>query len=144
MGSDPAADLHAKRREMKMTALIDLYEEKGCVIQRGKRQGEPMKARTKTYTMARLRHHVVPLLGHRRVSEINAGDIETFVADVTAGRTAHDEKIGPRRRIVVRGGAGAAGRSCATFRLCSAPRAATRSCSAILVTQPQSASRQSD
>jgi integrase len=108
VGSDPAADLHAKRREMKMTALIDLYEEKGCVIQRGKRQGEPMKARTKTYTMARLRHHVVPLLGHRRVSEVNAGDIETFVADVTAGRTAHDEKIGPRRRIVVRGGAGAA------------------------------------
>jgi integrase len=108
VGSDPAAEIQAKRREMMMTALIDIYEEKGCVIQRGKRQGEPMKPRTKTYTMARLRHHVVPLLGHRRVSEINAGDIETFVADVTAGKTARDEKIGPRQRIIVRGGAGAA------------------------------------
>lgn len=108
VGSDPSAEIQAKRREMRMSALIDLYEEKGCVIQRGKRQGEPMKPRTKTYTMARLRHHVVPLLGHRRVSEINAGDIETFVADVTAGKTARDEKIGPRRRIIVRGGAGAA------------------------------------
>ncbi len=108
VGSDPAAEIQAKRREMKMVALIDLYEEKGCVIQRGKRQGEPMKARTKSYTMARLRHHVVPLLGHRRASEINAGDIETFVADVAAGKTASDEKVGPRKRVIVRGGAGAA------------------------------------
>jgi integrase len=108
IGGDPAAELQAKRREMKMSALIDLYEDKGCVIQRGKRQGEPMKPRTKAYTMARLRHHVVPLLGHRRASEIHAGDIETFVADVTAGKTARDEKIGPRKRIIVRGGAGAA------------------------------------
>ena len=108
VGSDPAAELQAKRREMKMSALIDLYEEKGCVIQRGKRQGEPMKPLTKTYTLARLRHHVVPLLGNRRASEINSGDIETFVADVAAGKTARDEKIGPRRRLIVRGGAGAA------------------------------------
>src|SRR5579863_2203765 len=108
VGADPAAEIQAKRREMKMSALIDLYEEKGCVIQRGKRQGEPMKPRTKTYTMARLRHHVVPLLGHRRASEINAGDIEAFVADVAAGKTASDEKVGPRKRVIVRGGAGAA------------------------------------
>jgi len=108
VGDDPAAEILAKRREMKMSALIDLYEEKGCVIQRGKRQGEPMKGRTKTYTLARLRHHVVPLLGHRRASEINAGDIEAFVADVTAGKTASDEKVGPRKRVIVRGGAGAA------------------------------------
>jgi integrase len=108
IGNDPAAELQTKRREMKMDALIDLYEAKGCVIQRGKRQGEPMKPRTKKYTMARLRHHVVPLLGHRRVSEINAGDIETFVADVSAGRTSRNEMVGPRRRLMVRGGAGAA------------------------------------
>ena len=108
VGNDPAAELQAKRREIKMDALIDLYEDKGCVVQRGIRQGEPMKPRTKTYTMARLRHHVVPLLGHRRASEINAGDIETFVADVAAGRTSRDEKVGPRKRLIVRGGGGAA------------------------------------
>ena len=107
-GADPSAELKAKRREMKMTALIDLYEKEGCVIQRGKRQGVPMKPRTKQYTLGRLRNHVVPLLGQRRVPEINAGDIERFVADVTAGKTARDEKVGPRKRIIVRGGAGAA------------------------------------
>ena len=107
-GEDPAGDRQAKRREMKMSSLIDLYAEEGCVIQRGKRQGEPMKDRTKAYTVARLKHHVVPLLGHKRVSEINAGDIERFVRDVAAGKTARDEKVGPRKRVIVRGGAGAA------------------------------------
>lgn len=107
-GADPAGELQARRREMTMAALIDLYEKEGCVIQRGKRQGEPMKPTTKAYTLARLRHHVVPLLGTRRAAEINPGDIERFVADVTAGKTAKDEKVGPRKRIIVRGGAGAA------------------------------------
>jgi integrase len=108
VGDDPAAELQAKRREMTMAALIDLYEEKGCIIQRGKRQGQPMKPRTKAYTLARLRHHVLPLLGYRRASELNAGDIESFVTDVTAGKTARDVKVGPRKRIIVRGGDGAA------------------------------------
>ncbi|MEJ5023000.1 site-specific integrase [Ochrobactrum vermis] len=107
-GADPASELQAKRRELTMAALIDLYEKEGCVIQRGKRQGEPMKAKTKAYTLARLRHHVVPLLGTLRAPDITPGDIERFVADVSAGKTAKDEKIGPRKRIIVRGGAGAA------------------------------------
>lgn len=107
-GEDPADERRAKRREMKISGLIDLYEEEGCVIQRGKRQGQPMKPLTKQLTLARLRNHVVPLLGHKRVSEVNAGDIERFVRDVTAGKTSRDEKIGPRKRIIVRGGEGAA------------------------------------
>ncbi|TIX93241.1 site-specific integrase [Rhizobium sp. P44RR-XXIV] len=107
-GADPAAELQAKRRELTMSALVDLYEKEGCVIQRGKRQGEAMKPRTKAYTLGRLRHHLVPLLGNRKAPDINAGDVERFVADVTAGKTARDEKVGPRKRIIVRGGAGAA------------------------------------
>ena len=107
-GADPAALLQSKRREMRIADLIDLYEKEGCYIQRGKRQGEPMKAITKQYTIARLRHHVVPLLGNRRVSDVTAGDIERFFRDVEAGKTASDNKIGPRKRIVVRGGEGAA------------------------------------
>ena len=107
-GADRAAELQAKRRELKMSALIDLYEKEGCFIQRGKRQGEPMKPRTKKNTLARLRNHVVPLLGSKRITEINAGEIERFFNDVTNGKTAKDEKLGPRARIIVRGGAGGA------------------------------------
>ena len=107
-GADPAAEIKARRSELRISELIELYEKEGCFVQRGKRQGEPMKPLTKQYTIARLRHHVVPLLGHRRVSDVNAGDIERFVREVESGKTARDEKIGPRRRIVVRGGEGAA------------------------------------
>jgi integrase len=107
-GEDPAGERRAKRREMKVSDLIDLYEVEGCFVQRGIRQGEAMKERTKAYTIARLKHHVVPLLGHKRVSEIGAGAIERFVRDVSAGKTARDEKTGPRKRIIVRGGDGAA------------------------------------
>lgn len=107
-GADPAALLQSKRREMRISDLIDLYEKEGCYIQRGKRQGVAMKPLTKQYTLARLQHHVVPLLGNRRASEVNAGDIERFFRDVEAGKTARDDKIGPRKRIVVRGGEGAA------------------------------------
>jgi hypothetical protein len=107
-GDDPADERRAKRREMRMSGLIDLYEEEGCFVQRGKRQGVPMKPLTKQFTMARLRNHVVPLLGHKRVTEINAGDIERFVREVAAGKTNRDEKVGPRKRIIVRGGEGVA------------------------------------
>lgn len=108
VGADPANKLKAKRAEMRMTALIDRYEEVGCFIQRGKRQGQPMKPLTKTLTLARLRHHVVPLLGHKRVTEVAAADIERFFRDVEAGKSAKDVKGGLRSRVIVRGGNGAA------------------------------------
>ena len=107
-GVDPAAQKAAKAREMSLSDLIDLYEQEGCFVQRGIRQGEPMKERTKAYTLARLRHHAVPLLGKKRITEIGAGDIERFVRDVASGKTAKDEKTGPRTRIIVTGGEGAA------------------------------------
>ena len=108
VGDDPAEERQAKRREMRIDALVELYEQEGCFIQRGKRQGMPMKALTKQYTVARLRHHVVPLLGHKRVSEVGTGDIERFFRDVANGKSASDNKIGHRKRIVVKGGEGAA------------------------------------
>ena len=107
-GDDPAGKVQEKRREKTMKELLDFYEEHGCFIQRGVHKGRPMKPLTKQYTMARLRNHVEPLLGHRRVSEITSGEIEKFVAEVKAGKTAKDEKVGPRKRVIVRGGEGAA------------------------------------
>jgi integrase len=103
----------AARREITVAELTDLYGEEGCVVQRGFRQGQPMKATTKAFTLARLRHHVVPLLGKRRVSDLGPGDIEKFVKDVAERKTARDERIaganGERaKRVIVRGGEGAA------------------------------------
>ncbi|MEC5383069.1 site-specific integrase [Aurantimonas sp. C2-6-R+9] len=107
-GNDPARDRADKRKELRIVDLIDLYEEEGCYVQRGMRQGEAMKPTTKAYTLGRLRNHVVPLLGTRRITEISSTDIERMVRDIGKGKTASDEKIGPRQRIIVRGGEGAA------------------------------------
>lgn len=113
LGEDPGGERITKRAEMTVAQAIDFYEQEGCFIQRGIRQGEPMKPMTKAYTLARLRHHVVRLLGKRRVTEIDEGDITTFVRDVSAGKTARDEWVvdpetGKRKRVIVRGGEGAA------------------------------------
>lgn len=112
-GADPAGDLAAKRAELTVAKAIDFYEQEGCFVQRGIRIGEPMKPDTKKFTLARLRHHVVPLLGKMRVTEIDEGDIETFVRDVSLGKTARnklvvDPETGKRKRIIVKGGPGAA------------------------------------
>lgn len=96
---DPAAELKAKRQAETVSELIDLYESEGM---------RDMKDRTRRYTLARLHHHVLPLLGRKKVIEITAQDVERFICDVTDGKTAKDEKTGPRCRIIVKGGAGAA------------------------------------
>jgi integrase len=107
-GDDPAGELAAKRKEMNIAALVDLYEAEGCFIQRGKRIGQPMKPLTKKYTINRLRHHVVPLLGNRRITEVRPKDIEKFSRDVAEGKTRTDKKKAPRTRVIVKGGEGAA------------------------------------
>ncbi|MGY5775159.1 tyrosine-type recombinase/integrase [Rhizobium sp. LEGMi135b] len=104
-GGDPAEDLQKARRGMTISDLINLYEREGCFVQRGRRQGEPMKPKTKSETIARLRNHVAPLFGQRQVQSLTSGDIERMVADVTIGKTSRDEKIGFRRRSIVKGGA---------------------------------------
>ncbi|RWG80228.1 MAG: DUF4102 domain-containing protein [Mesorhizobium sp.] len=107
-GADPARARKEKREEHTMASLIDLYEEEGGKILRGRRQGQPMKPRYKAWQLNRFRHHVLPLLGNKRISEITPADVERMVKDISAGKTATDEKVGPRRRIIVRGGEGAA------------------------------------
>lgn len=107
-GQDPGEKRLAKRGEMLISQLRDLYEKRGCVIQRGKKIGQPMKPLTKQYTLARIDHHIVPLLGRKRIGDVNVADVEQFAQDVTDGKTARDEKVGHRKRIIVRGGEGAA------------------------------------
>ena len=53
-----------------------------------------MKPLTTPYTLARLRHHVLPLLGNRRATDVSSGDIERFAADVPAEKTAKNDKVG--------------------------------------------------
>ncbi|MEO4043633.1 site-specific integrase [Hoeflea sp. CAU 1731] len=107
-GGDPAKDRAAKRKELTVAQLIGLYEEEGCYVLRGIRQGQPMKPTTKAYTLARLRNHVVPIIGDLRITNVAEGDIEKMVRMITAGKTAKNEKKDGRGRVIVKGGEGAA------------------------------------
>ena len=105
-GNDPLADRQTKRREIRLTELIEYWERESPP---GKRTGRPMTERTRAYTLARLRHHVVPILGKKRVSEVTVEDINDMIRRVSAGETKRDEKSPNKRgRIRVRGGLGAA------------------------------------
>ena len=105
-GMDPAGARQAKRREMSVADLVELYGKKGT---------KHLKERNRRWMMARLRHHVLPLLGRKKISDIRAADVEQFMWDVEAGKTAKDEKVGPRVRVIVKGGAGAAGKGLALW-----------------------------
>ena len=98
-GHDPSGDRQAKRRELTVSDLIGLYADKGT---------DHLKKRNRRWMLARLNHHVVPLLGRKKISDVRVADVEQFMRDVKAGKTAKDEKTGPRTRVIVKGGAGAA------------------------------------
>lgn len=105
-GQDPLEDRQTKRREMTVSGLVDQWEIENPP---GRRTGRPMEPRTKTYTLSRLRHHAIPILGKKRVSEVTVSDINDFIQRVSKGETAKDlPGTRKRGRIKVRGGQGAA------------------------------------
>ena len=100
-GQDPSRDRQAKRREMTVAELVEQFAATGS---------DHLKPQNRKFLLARLRNHVVPLLGRKKISDVRAADVEQFIRDVRDGKTTRDEKSGPRARIIVRGGPGAAAR----------------------------------
>lgn len=101
-GRDPAAKRHSKRRETTIAELVTEFAKQGT---------DHLKERNRRYMLARIKHHVVPLIGRKKVSEVRVGDVEQMMRDVKAGKTAKDEKTGTRARVIVKGGQGAATRA---------------------------------
>lgn len=106
-GNDPVKDKQTRRKGLRLMELIDLWDKENPP---GRRSGKPMAARTKKNTLARLKHHVVPLLGRKRVVDVTAADVSDFVSKVRVGATASAKKPSGRKRgiVQVRGGDGAA------------------------------------
>ena len=100
-GGDPSGTRKTKRQELTVADLLARFAKNGT---------DHLKPRNRQWMLARLQHHVVPLLGRKKISEVRAGDVEQFMRDVRDGKTAKDVKGGPRARIIVRGGIGAATR----------------------------------
>lgn len=103
LGADPQGDRHSLRAEMTVAELCDVYLAEGT----GKK-----KASTLATDRGRIAAHIKPLLGKKPVSSVTGGDVERFLRDVAAGKTAKGpQKL--RAGVVshVRGGKGTASRT---------------------------------
>ena len=80
--------------------------------------------------IGRIERHIKPLLGRRTVSALTREDVEAFMHDVAAGKTASRTKTKPRGLARVRGGRGTATRTIGllgrNFHLCGAAPNALR------------------
>jgi integrase len=102
LGQDHAADKARKRAEMNVASLCDLYLTEGC---------DTKKPSTLVSDKGRIERHIKPLLGRKLVSEVSRADVEKFMRDVAAGKTAVDVKTKAHGRAIVEGGKGTATRT---------------------------------
>jgi integrase len=109
---DPAAEKRAKRNAKTVSELCDLYlsdAESGRLVTRRR---SPKKASTLVTDRGRIERHIKPLLGRRTVAAITREDIEAFMHDIAAGKTAGKTKTTKKRGLAnVRGGRGTASRT---------------------------------
>ncbi len=101
-GEDPGEARRKRRRAPTVAQICDLYLKEGCELK---------KPSTIESDIGRIRRHIDPLLGSRRMEDIKRRHIEKFLLDVANGKTAVDIKTGLRGRSIVTGGKGTATRT---------------------------------
>jgi integrase len=101
-GQDPADARREAKSDISISELCDLYLAEGV---------RTKKASTIEMDLSRIGAHVRPLLGAKRLKQLSKSDIDRFLSDVAAGKTARQLKTRPRGRSVVRGGPGVANRT---------------------------------
>jgi integrase len=109
--ADPAAEKRVARNAQTVSDLCDLYladAESGRLVTRRR---APKKQSTLETDRGRIERHIKPLLGRRSVVSITREDVETFLHDVAAGKTAGNTKTKVRGLARVRGGKGTASRT---------------------------------
>jgi Arm DNA-binding domain len=104
-GRDPSQDKRENRNARTVGELADLYLSEGSVEKPNKKLSS---WRTDRSIIDR---HIKPLLSTRLARGLTPLDVARFQSDVAAGKTAKDEKTGPRGRAIVTGGMGIASRA---------------------------------
>jgi len=108
---DPAAEKRTARKAATVSELCDLYladAEAGRLLTRRK---TTKTASTIATDRGRIEGHIKPLLGRLAVTAVTREDIDGFMHDVAAGKTARKSKTKKRKVTSVRGGKGAATRA---------------------------------
>jgi integrase len=115
-GDNPAEEKQLDHRALTVKQLCDLYRndlEAGLILGKG---GRPKKASTIYTDLGRIKHHIVPLLGNRRVKDLTRADATKLLKDVMAGNTRVAVKTDKLRgKSIVRGGPGTASRTLGLF-----------------------------
>lgn len=101
-GVDPGTAKREARADITVAELCELYMAEGV---------RTKKASTLEMDRTRIKRHVLPLLGRKRLKALSKSDIERFLSDIAAGKSAKTEITKPRGRSVVRGGEGVANRT---------------------------------
>jgi integrase len=110
--ADPAADRRAARRAQAVSELCDLYLADAEAGRLMTRRRTAKKASTLVTDRGRIERHIKPLLGNRAVAAVTRDDIESFLHDVAAGKTAGKAKTAKKRGLANgRGGRGTATRT---------------------------------
>ena len=111
-GEDPSEQRQLNHKAITVRELCELYLEDlnaGLIMGKG---GRPKKPTTIACDVSRIRSHIVPLVGTRRVKDVTKADVNKVLKDVIAGKTNCSFKTGKLRgKSIVRGGMGAASRT---------------------------------
>lgn len=110
---DPVAErkeaLRVKDAMISVADFCDTYLEdarQGLVTYRKR----PKKASTIAVDVGRIEHHIKPIIGDYKLSEVTGKEVSRLYDAVLTGETAVDVKTGPRGRAIVTGGPTAANR----------------------------------
>jgi integrase len=111
-GADPAADRREARAALTIAELCDQYLADAAAGRLLTRRGQAKKVSTLAVDKGRIERHIKPLLGALAVAAVTRHDIERFLHDVAAGRTAGKTKTAKKRGLArVTGGRTAATRA---------------------------------
>lgn len=115
-GENPAEEKQLDHQALTVKQLCDLYRadlEAGLILGKG---GRPKKAKTIYTDLGRIKRHIIPLLGTRRVKDLTRADATKLLKDVMAGKTRASVKTDKLRgKSIVRGGPGTASRTLGLF-----------------------------
>ena len=101
-GNDPQTSKQTDRHAITLSNLCDDYLMDGCLTK---------KHSTIITDKGRIIRHIKPLLGNKKVKDINVNDIKKFMRDVAQGKTAREVKTGKHGLARVTGGEGTATRT---------------------------------
>src|SRR5690606_34926274 len=91
-------------KELCELYIVDL--DAGLILGKG---GRPKKPGTVVTDKGRIRRHIIPLIGKRKVRDVTKADVNKLLKDVMAGKTATVVKTKKLRgKAIVKGGVGTA------------------------------------